>query len=147
MHLFEVHRHTRMPGAELGQGSWLGPSSRKPAWTAACRGRSAAALPDLALRQRAGRHARAVMLLAGLVPHPRARALLAGSQAPEPKAQPHGPATTGSLSLSPQSAQVPPPPWTPYLNTDLTCSMSSGPMPSPGIMVTVCRPPYLADGG
>lgn len=34
-----------------------------------------------------------------------------------------------------------------YLNTDLTCNMSSGPMPSPGIMVTVCRPPYLADGG
>lgn len=38
-------------------------------------------------------------------------------------------------------------PRAPHLKTDLTCSMSSGPMPSPGIMVTVCRPPYLADGG
>ena len=36
---------------------------------------------------------------------------------------------------------------TPYLNTVWTCSISSGPMPSAGVVVTVCRPPYLADGG
>lgn len=45
MHLFKVHRHTRVPGAKQGQGSWPGPlhtSSKKPAWTH----------PDLALPDR-----------------------------------------------------------------------------------------------
>ncbi len=32
------------------------------------------------------------------------------------------------------------------LKTSLTCCMSSGPTPSPGIMVTVWRPPYEAFG-
>ncbi len=32
------------------------------------------------------------------------------------------------------------------LNTSLTCPIISGPMPSPGSMVTVCLPPYLATG-
>merc|ERR1712110_31040 len=33
-----------------------------------------------------------------------------------------------------------------YLTTSLTYSIISGPMPSPGSMVTVCRPPYFARG-
>lgn len=69
---------------------------------------------------------------------------LAGGQALEKGAAHHWLAT-----LVVPSSQGPPG-WAQgalYLNTDLTCSMSSGPMPSPGIMVTVCRPPYFADGG
>ena len=34
-----------------------------------------------------------------------------------------------------------------YLNKSWTVLASSGPMPSPGINVTVCQPPYLAKGG
>lgn len=33
------------------------------------------------------------------------------------------------------------------LNTSLTWLSSSGPMPSPGMSVTVCLPPYFAGGG
>lgn len=69
---------------------------------------------------------------------PLTRLSLAGGQAPGQGAAHHWLATL----MVPRS-QGPPL----YLNTDLTCSMSSGPMPSPGIMVTVCRPPYFADGG
>lgn len=34
-----------------------------------------------------------------------------------------------------------------YLKTSLTWFSSSGPMPSPGMRVTVCLPPYFAGGG
>lgn len=34
-----------------------------------------------------------------------------------------------------------------HLKTSLTWLSSSGPMPSPGMRVTVCRPPYFAGGG
>lgn len=68
-----------------------------------------------------------------------------GTKFSGPPQPPHGwaqgttfPTDTGQGEVRPETL---------YLNTDLTCNMSSGPMPSPGIMVTVCRPPYLADGG
>lgn len=34
-----------------------------------------------------------------------------------------------------------------YLNKSWTAFASSGPIPSPGISVTVCQPPYFAGGG
>ena len=34
-----------------------------------------------------------------------------------------------------------------YLKSSLTWLSSSGPIPSPGMRVTVCRPPYFAGGG
>lgn len=131
MHFFKVHRHTCMPGAEWDQDSdprprarvWgLSSAAAHSVWALA-KGRLSLAMPadGGALTRQDG--------MSRLSPPPLTRLSLAGGQAPGQGASCHWLATL----MVPCSQG--PPDWAQgalYLNTDLTCSMSSGPMPSPG---------------